>query len=119
MYTDPAGRCLDANEAALELLGLTLDDRLTSPPDRFAFDPAAASDAEQEALRQQWDVGDVLREWRAAERALAELEPGSPDWARLEAQIGVLRARYQALFVTANPADEPPSPWPVRRAGAA
>ena len=43
IYTDAAGRYLDANDAALQLLGVTLDDLLSSSPGRFAFDQAASS----------------------------------------------------------------------------
>jgi PAS domain-containing protein len=48
-------------------------------------------------------VGDVLREWRAAERQLTELSPGSPDWARTLSEIELLRNRYQELFNAAEP----------------
>src|SRR5437868_9404502 len=46
IYTDPAGRYVDANVAATELLGVTRDDLLASPPDRFSFAPGPARDAE-------------------------------------------------------------------------
>jgi hypothetical protein len=49
-------------------------------------------------------VGDVLREWRAAERELAALVPGTPAWARTLSEIELLRGRYQELFS----AEEPP-----------
>jgi len=45
-----------------------------------------------------FSVGDVLREWRAAERELAELEPGTSAWARTSREIDMLRDRYQELF---------------------
>ena len=51
-------------------------------------------------------VGDVLREWRAAERALAELAPGSPELARMLNEIGLLRSQYQQLFRAAEPATD-------------
>ncbi|MEO8273761.1 MAG: hypothetical protein ABI620_06820 [Chloroflexota bacterium] len=43
-------------------------------------------------------VAELLREWRAAERALADLEPGSDAWARLVQDIEQLRQRYQEAF---------------------
>jgi PAS domain-containing protein len=142
------GRFTDANGAALELLVVSLAELLASPPDRFAIQPTI--DAEQAALRAEWEaggtqllvgttglrradgttirvayaieaiesgfrarlwqvdgsphapvsaytVGDVLQEWRAAERELADLLPGSPDWARTLTEIESLRDRYQEL----------------------
>lgn len=43
-------------------------------------------------------VGEVLREWRTAERNLTELTPDTPDWARLQDEIDLLRKRYQEVF---------------------
>ena len=48
-------------------------------------------------------VMDVLREWRAAERSLAELHPGTDEWAATVRLIGHLRGRYQELFRSAAP----------------
>ena len=146
---DVAGRYVDANPAALDLLGVSLADLLASAPDRFAIRPSIG--AEQDALRAQWErggseplvgtaglqradgtpirvayaietsgagfrarlwrvggsplapasvftVGDVLREWRAAERELAELAPGTPEWARMLGEIEMLRSRYRTSF---------------------
>jgi PAS domain S-box-containing protein len=146
---DAAGRYTEANRAALELLGVSLEELRTSAPDRFALPPTI--EGEGAALREQWEtggreplvgttglrrpdgttirvtffveaitsgyrariwqvegvpeappsvftVGDVLREWRAAERALAELAPGTPEWTRTASEIEMLRARYQELF---------------------
>jgi hypothetical protein len=45
-----------------------------------------------------FSVGSVLREWRAAERALAELIPGTVEWGRRLSEIELLRDRYQELF---------------------
>ena len=148
---DPTGRYVDANEAALELLGVSLPELLASPPDRFTIEPT--NEAEQASLREEWasggsrplvgtaglvradgrtirvsyaieradvgfrarlsltpgspdapgsvyTVGSVMREWRAAERQLSELLPGSDDWARTKNEIEMLRARYQELFRT-------------------
>jgi PAS domain-containing protein len=151
---DAAGRCIDANAAALELLGASLDELRAAPPGQFAIRPAVPD--EQHSLRAQWTeggeellvgtaglrrrdgttirvayaleasasglrarlwqvagspdsptsvftVGDVLREWRAAERELTELVPGSRDWARTLGEIELLRNRYQELFKAAEP----------------
>ncbi|MEA2674366.1 MAG: hypothetical protein QOI92_1558 [Chloroflexota bacterium] len=151
---DMAGRCIDANAAALELLGVSLDELRAAPPGQFAVRPTVAG--EQHSLRAQWTeggeelvvgtaglrrgdgaiirvayalektaaglrarlwqvegapdsptsvftVGDVLREWRAAERELTELVPGSRDWARTLGEIELLRDRYQELFKAAEP----------------
>jgi PAS domain-containing protein len=43
-------------------------------------------------------VVDVLRDWRAAERALTVLAPGTAEWARTLDEIERLRSRYQDLF---------------------
>jgi PAS domain-containing protein len=48
-------------------------------------------------------VGSVLREWRAAERDLAELKPGTLEWARRLSEIELLRNRYQQLFKSFEP----------------
>lgn len=149
LFIDSAGRYTDANETALELLGVSRAELLTSPPDRFAIEPS--NPADQAALKTEWEsqgarplvgtaglrradgttlrvsyavekvgagfrarlstiggspeappsvfsVGDVLREWRAAERGLAELTPGTPAWDRRQAEIEILRGRYQQLF---------------------
>jgi PAS domain-containing protein len=45
-----------------------------------------------------FSVGSVLREWRAAERDLAELLPGTVEWGRRLSEIELLRDRYQELF---------------------
>ena len=56
-----------------------------------------------EAPSSVFTVGGVLREWRAAERDLAELMPGTPEWARTLNEIELLRGRYQELFDTVKP----------------
>jgi PAS domain-containing protein len=146
---DTNGQYVDANAAALELLGVSLAELRTSAPERFAIRPTG--DVELAALRAQWQsgvsqplvgtaglrradgtmirvtyaieaadsgyrtrlwqvegspqapasaftVGDVLREWRAAERQLAQLVPGTPEWARTLSDVELLRVRYQELF---------------------
>ena len=52
-----------------------------------------------------YTVGGVLRQWRAAERELAELRPGSAEWARTQAEIEMLRGKYQELFKSVAPQD--------------
>jgi hypothetical protein len=49
---------------------------------------------------------ELLREWRAAERGLAELDPGSDAWASLQVEIERLRLRYQDAFEAMNRQDE-------------
>ena len=154
---DAAGRCLDANDTALDLLGVTLAELRAAPPGQFAI--GQSIDAEDSPLRAQWldggnelpagtaglvrgdgttirvafaleatvfgfrarlshvagsphapgsafTIGDVLREWRAAERQLTELSPDTPDWARTRGEIELLRGRYQQLFKAAEPPGE-------------
>lgn len=45
-----------------------------------------------------YTAGAVLTEWRAAERRLRALEPGSRDYDRVQADIEAFRVRYQELF---------------------
>jgi PAS domain S-box-containing protein len=156
---DAAGHYVDANPAALELLGISLSELRASAPDRFAMQPANGK--EQAKLREEWESGgsrplvgtaglrradgtsirvsyaieatapgfrarlrqidgtpqappsvftvsDVLREWRAAERELAELAPGTPEWTRTQEEIELLRGQYQELFRAIQP--QPGSP---------
>jgi PAS domain-containing protein len=56
-----------------------------------------------EAPPSVYTVGSVLREWRAAERNLTELVPGSPEWNRITGEIELLRETYQELFKSAKP----------------
>jgi PAS domain-containing protein len=58
-----------------------------------------------EAPPSVFTLGSVLRQWRAAERDLAELIPGSSEWARTLAEIELLRGRYQELFKSVAPQD--------------
>ena len=151
---DATGRYVDANTAALDLLGVSLAELRESAPDRFSVRPAVH--VEQAALRSRWEsggtqplvgttglrradgttvrvayaieaadagyrarlwqvegsphappsvftVGDVLREWRAAERELSALVPGTTGWARTVSEIELLRGKYQELFTVVEP----------------
>lgn len=151
---DAEGRYTDANPAALDLLGVSLEELLASSPDRFTIQESDPSEAA--ALRTEWEaggsrpmvgtaglrradgttirvayaietvetglrarlrpiegrpeapssvytVGDVLREWRVAERELSRLVPGSPEWARTSDEVDLLRGKYQALFRSIEP----------------
>lgn len=151
---DAEGRYLDANDAALELLGVTLAELRQSSSDRFSMRPRNVD--EQAALRAEWEsagsrplvgttgmrradgtkirvsyaieaahpgfrvrlweipgspeappsmfsVGEVLRSWRAAERELAELKPGTREWTRTLGEIEMLRGQYRELFRTVHP----------------
>lgn len=149
---DHDGRYLDADEAALELLGVaTVDELRATPPDRFAAVPPDPE--EQEAWRKAYfssraegvlaegayrradgelvrvrtaileeedgrfralfyplerpttdlsakvyRISDVLAEWRAAERRLVALEPGSEEEERVRSDIELLREQYQQMF---------------------
>ena len=42
---------------------------------------------------------EVLAAWRACERELAGMTAASPDHVLLEANVGMLRAMYQRLYV--------------------
>lgn len=59
-----------------------------------------------EAQPSVFTVGSVLREWRAAERDLAELKPGTQEWGRRLSEIELLRDRYQELFKSFKPRPE-------------
>jgi PAS domain-containing protein len=151
---DGAGRALNANQAALELLGVSLAELRAAPPGHFSIQPTDGD--EQSSLRAQWPDGgeeplvgttglrradgatirvayaieatasgfkarlwqiegsprsptsaytidEVLREWRAAERQLTELAPGTEAWARTLSEIEELRGRYRELFEAARP----------------
>ncbi len=149
---DRDGRYLDADDSALELLGVpSVDELRSSSPDRFAALPP--DPAEQEAWRaayfssraegvlaegalrrldgelvrvrtailedpdgrfralfypverpttdlsaKVYRIADVLAEWRAAERRLVALEPGSEEAQAVTADIELLREQYQRLF---------------------
>jgi PAS domain-containing protein len=56
-----------------------------------------------EAPPSVFTVGTVLREWRAAERDLAELTPGTVEWGRRLSEIELLRGRYHELFKSVKP----------------
>jgi hypothetical protein len=79
-------------------------------PDHHAAEPPTGVDAASSAADEP-DVnslGDVLRAWRAAERALASLAPGTPEWVRTLDEIDSLRSRYQELFRSVEPQSESP-----------
>ena len=56
-----------------------------------------------EAPPSVYTVGSVLREWRAAERNLTELVPGTPEWRRKLREIELLRERYHEVFKSVKP----------------
>ncbi len=62
---------------------------------RAIVDPIRGSVEEGPTL---FTAGRVLAEWRAAERRLTTLEPETPDWTRVQAEIEGFRATYQDLF---------------------
>lgn len=146
------GTYADASPAALELLGVTLSDLVSSQPGRFAAEPA--NTAEQSAFLSQWEragsndiagvgtirrpdgqlrritflikrlpdgrfrslirpadgptsapvriftLGEVLEQWRSAERRLAEIPQEAPDWAVVADEVAALRDQYHSLYRT-------------------
>jgi hypothetical protein len=153
---DREGRYLDADEAALDLLGVESIDMLRqTPPEAFAAIPTDPQ--EQEAWRRAYfasraegvlaevafrrldgelvrvrtaimeepdgrfralfyaierpttnltakvyRIGDVLSEWRAAERRLADLDPQSESGRQVQHDVDVLRAQYRQLVERAS-----------------
>jgi PAS domain S-box-containing protein len=150
MVLNADGTTADANAAALELLGLTLEQLRALPPGALSAEPR---DPEaMAAFRQEWEgqglpdiggeatmrrldgtsirvkfgitpiengrflamiepvagatarpttmytAGQVLAEWRAAERRMIEIPPDSPEWHDAQAEIDAFRQRYQELF---------------------
>lgn len=144
------GTMADADQAALDLLRVTLQQLRELPPGAFSAEPP--DPAASEAFRAQWEregtpdiggegtlrrpdgttvrvkfgitplddgrflaileeieaehdappllytAGQVLAEWRAAERRLAAIAEGSPEWTAITDEIEVFRRRYHALF---------------------
>jgi PAS domain S-box-containing protein len=45
-----------------------------------------------------YTAGQVLAEWRAAERRLITIPPETPEWHHTQAEIDTFRQRYQELF---------------------
>ncbi len=139
---------LEASDAALELLGLTLDQLRSLPPGglsleadldasgefqaawrdngggavvgagtarlldgrllrvRYLITPYAddtfevileESDEPASAPARTYTVGAVLAAWRAAERRLEAIAPGSAEWAAVQAEIEYLRSEYQRV----------------------
>ncbi|HEX5148514.1 MAG TPA: hypothetical protein VFW02_05495 [Candidatus Limnocylindrales bacterium] len=149
---DREGRYLDADDAALELLGVASVEEFRSmspaafaavPPDpeeqeawrKAYFSSRAEGVLAESALRRTdgelvrirtaiieepdgrfralfypierpttnlsakiYRIGDVLAEWRAAERKLAEVDPESDEGIALAAEVALLRSQYQELF---------------------
>jgi PAS domain-containing protein len=150
MIVDQDGMIADADERALEILGVTLDQLRSLPPGSFSPeppDPAASAE-----FRESWEAqrtpdlvgestiklldgtrkrvkfaiapvgdgrfrviieptqgsveqdakvytaGQVLGEWRAAERRLTRLADGSAEAEAVLAEIERFRRQYQAFF---------------------
>ena len=150
MVINADGTTADASPAALELLGLTLEQLRALPPG--ALSPEPPDPEAQAAFREQWEgqgtpdiggeatmrrldgtsirvkfgitpiedgrylavlepvdrptqqppilytAGQVLAEWRAAERRMITIPPDTPEWHDMQAQIDRFRERYQELF---------------------
>jgi len=72
----------DANREALDVVGVTHDE-LGAPID---------------APPVVYTAGQVLAEWRAAERRLDAIPEGTAEWRAVRHDIDVFRRRYQAMF---------------------
>lgn len=150
MVLNADGTTADASPAALELLGLTLDQLRALPPG--ALSPEPRDEVARKAFLEQWErqgspdiggeatirrldgtsvrvkfgltpiedgrflallepvagptqqpttvytAGQVLAEWRAAERRMVEIPPDSAEWHDAQAEIETFRRRYQELF---------------------
>ncbi len=144
------GTTADANAAALEMLGVTLDVLKGLPPGALSPDPP--DPVGEAAFRKEWEAegqpdiggqatlkrldgsqvrvkfgitpledgrflavmepmdapldtapvvytaGQVLAEWRAAERRLSEIPEGSAEWRAIHRDIDLFRKRYQEKF---------------------
>jgi PAS domain-containing protein len=147
---NPDGTTADANAAALEMLGATLEVLRSLPPG--ALSPEPADPVGEAAFRKQWEAegqpdiggqatvrridgsqvrvkfgltplndgrflavmepvdgspdaapvvytaGQVLAEWRAAERRLQKIPEGSAEWRAIHRDIDLFRRRYQEIF---------------------
>lgn len=144
----PDARVLEATPAALELLGLSLEQLKALPPGTMSVetDEAASSqfaaawegdgrppllgagtarlldgrlirlryylwsrddgsvevvlERSQESVAEPpraYAIGKVLSAWRAAQRQLQALEPGSPEWLAADAEDQHFRAEYRRL----------------------
>ena len=147
---NPDGTTADANAAALEMLGVTLDVLRSLPPG--ALSPEPPDPIGEAAFRERWEAdgqpaiggqatvkrldgshvrvkfgitpledgrfvamlepvdtppdaapvvytaGQVLAEWRAAERRLTEIAEGSAEWRAVRRDIDMFRKRYQEMF---------------------
>jgi PAS domain-containing protein len=158
---DSDGRYVEADAAALDLLGVRSFEELRStPPERFAAMPPDPQ--EQEAWRQAYlasraegvlaelayrrldgelvrvrtaimdegegryralfypierpttdlsarvyRIGDVLEEWRGAERRLVALDPESAEARQVAADVALLRDQYHELFHRAHQRSRP------------
>jgi PAS domain-containing protein len=150
LVVDADGQVAEADDRALEILGVTFEQLRSLPPGSFNAEPADV-DAER-AFRASWEAqrspdvvgestiklldgtlkrvkfaivpldggqfriileptegavgeqprlytaGQVLSEWRAAERRLADLPPDSADAEAVRAEIERFRATYQEIF---------------------
>lgn len=150
MVINADGTTADASPAALELLGLTLEQLRALPPG--ALSPEAPDPEADAAFREEWEAqgspdiggeatlrrpdgsslrvkfgitptddgrflamieplagapegpptvytaGQVLAQWRAAERRMVEIKPESPEWHKTQAEIETFRVRYQEIF---------------------
>ena len=150
MVLNADGTTAEASPAALELLGLTLEQLRALPPGALSAEPRDPE--ERAAFLQQWEgqgspdisgeatmrrldgstirvkfgvtpiedgrfvaiiepiagatqqptsiytAGQVLAEWRAAERRMVEIQPDTAEWHDAQSEIENFRQRYQDVF---------------------
>jgi PAS domain-containing protein len=71
---------------------------LTSQPDGrylIAIQPIRESASQPSTL---YTMGRVLSAWRAAEKRLEEVPPGSAEWIRTQAEVDAFREEYRRRF---------------------
>ncbi len=61
------------------------------------------TDGSKSASGTVFALGDVLAQWRAAERHLAEISSDSPEWQAVSAEIATLREAYRAGYRARQP----------------
>jgi PAS domain S-box-containing protein len=92
-----------------DLFGEGVIRRLDGTTIRVRFAVTTRSDGTFEALLEPADTpverpsrvfagGEMIAAWRDAERRLADLEPGSPEWVSVTDEIDSFRSTYQGLF---------------------
>jgi PAS domain-containing protein len=98
LWFDDAGRHVDANDGALRLLGVTREEWLTSPPERFAIEPTEAGGLA--ILRSHWEAEGAQTLFGTAGLKLPDGSTIRVSYA-IDRMVGGYRARL-------SPIDRPP-----------